>query len=295
MVFARCAPSERSSQGLQSFGRHLLLGGCLPHWTLASPAAAHVHLAGQACLAPRHRMNAVSCATLRVSVCVYLKGTVSVAYDGEYTLTSQSLSLHVLSNQYSCARPTCPCQDISARPLCDTKVQNQSVRLCLGFRHNRRVQCIEEGTHGTQNDNIMHSTDLTPTARFCQPTEKAAPISDHGWRCNTQLPGLCVCRLNITYACVCLCALFAVCAPGTYGPNCGPCEPGSWCPGGSATPGKEAPIYACAANRYSSAGAKSVADCFCVPGGWFVGSADGSLHQPVHGHVQWYFTFCCMT
>lgn len=59
----------------------------------------------------------------------------------------------------------------------------------------------------------------------------------------------------------CCCWVHTDCPPGTYGSDCLPCTPGSWCPGG-----KQAPITACGPNRFSAAAAKSAGDCYCVPG-----------------------------
>lgn len=73
------------------------------------------------------------------------------------------------------------------------------------------------------------------------------------------------------------------CPPGTYGADCAECLAGSYCVGG-----KDAPIQACEANRYSNSGAKAVGECFCVAGGWMsyvLRSADRAL-LPCVAHRQ---------
>lgn len=51
------------------------------------------------------------------------------------------------------------------------------------------------------------------------------------------------------------------CPLGTYGADCAVCLAGSYCVGG-----KEAPIQACVANRYSNPRAKVAGECFCAAG-----------------------------
>lgn len=65
----------------------------------------------------------------------------------------------------------------------------------------------------------------------------------------------------------------AVCPSGTYSVSCQACTPGSYCPGG-----KDAPIKACGANKFSGKSAGSEGECFCVQGGRAVWPIDICLN-----------------